>query len=117
MTQGLGVLRQQTKQFIDENPTAISLVRGVKVPDGAGGNTFTTVDLLPQTMRLIEQQENSTVERQTVGGKVVRPMLNLFCEYDADIQRGDQFTWQGMTVQVVWITDTGYAKTAEVASL
>lgn len=117
MTQGLGVLRQQTKQFINENPTDISLIRGIKVPDGAGGNTFDTVDLLPQTMRIIEQQESDAVERQSVGGKVVRPILNLLCEYDADVRRGDQFTWQGLTVQVVWVTNTGYAITAEVGTL
>jgi hypothetical protein len=35
--------------------------------------------------------------------------------YNFNVQMGDYFTWNGMRVEVVWITDFGYQKIAEVA--
>lgn len=113
--QGLGVLREQTEAFIAENPYIVALVRNTKVSDGAGGWTTTPLALSPQVVRLVPQSRLVSVERRTVGGEMTKPDMNMLATYDADVEVGDTFTWNGRTVEVVWIHATGYEKTCEVA--
>lgn len=114
--QGISVLTEQTEQFIDENPTDLVLTRNTKVPDGAGGSTTSPTDLDPQTVRVIPQSRLVSVERRTTAGAVVKPDMNLICMPDADVQRGDTFTYNGLKMQVVWVSVLSYEKIAEVAT-
>lgn len=112
----LAAMRKQTKRYIDENPITTDLSRVNKVPDSSGGVKTTRAPInKPQTFRIIQQQQNQQVERRAADGTNVRPDLNLMAEYDADVKKGDQFTYQGATVEVVYIQDLNYELMCEVA--
>jgi hypothetical protein len=115
----LNVLRKQTTAYIAANPVAVALVRTVLVDDGAGGKKPASVGpLSPQTVRIIQQNDLRTgVERRTVAGEVVRPTLAMLTEWNANVEEGDTFTWNDLSLEVVWITDLGYEKTCEVATV
>jgi hypothetical protein len=114
--QGVEVLREQTEAFISENPTSLVLTRATPQDDGAGGTLPAYPTPLPaQTVRVVPQAPTSAVERRTVSGEVVKPELRVVGPYNFNVQMGDYFTWNGMRVEVVWITDFGYQKIAEVA--
>ena len=106
---------RQTKRFINENPTAVVFTRNVRAPDGAGGYTTTPTDLDPQVVRVVQQRRAVAVERRNSSGEVVTPSITLVCAHDADVRRNDTFTWQDLPAEVVWVTDLGYVKHAEVA--
>ena len=114
--QGVEVLREQTKQFIAEDPTSVVLSRNTKAEDGAGGSTFTPAPLPSQVVKVAQRSESSSVERRTESGEVVRPGITLVCEWDADIQRGDTFEWEGLNVEIVWVTALDYVKHGEGAA-
>jgi hypothetical protein len=112
----MGVLREQTKQYIEQNPKEIVLTRYVKVADGAGG-TRTNSSVLPsQTMRAITNRSAVSAERRTVGGVTVVPEVTLQGLWTADIRRGDTFMLDGVLMEVVWVSDLGYEKLAEVTT-
>lgn len=114
--QGVAVLREQTRRFIADLPTEVTLSRSVASDDGAGGTVYgPPASLSPQTFKLTQQSESSATERRTSDGEVVRPTLRVVAEWDADIAIGDTFTWNGLPVEVVWITALPYEKLAEVA--
>lgn len=110
------VLQEQTQRFIDEKPTGIVIKRSTKTPDGAGGWTTTESSLNPQIGRIVTQRQGAGVERTTVGGENVRPDVVVIMRHDADIIRGDWFTWDGLRMDVVWVNDLGYEKMAEVSA-
>lgn len=112
----LTALRRQTEMIIQENPTDVVITRRVKVSDGAGGVTYNPTPLDPQTVRFIEQVRRIEVERRTVGGETVTPDFNMLCEYNADVQKGDQLNWRGMLLEVVWVIDLDYERTCELAA-
>lgn len=113
--QGINVEREQTEQFIDQNPTMITFTRNTKVPDGAGGGTYTPTPLPPQKVRVIAQSRLVSVERRNVHGATVRPDMNLLALWDADIQRGDTFSLNNMDMEVIWVNVLPYEVMAEVA--
>lgn len=113
--QGISVEREQTEQFIDQNPISVTLSRNVRIDDGAGGGTVSSTPLPPQKMRFVPQSRLVSVERRNVAGAKVKPDMNLIALWNADIQRGDTFTWQGMTMEVVWVNKIPYEIIAEVA--
>lgn len=106
---------RNTKRFIDQNPSFITLMRGVDVPDGAGGSTETPAPLEPQEMRVVQQARAVATERRNSAGEVVTPTITLVCMPDTDIKRGDEFTWEGLSAEVVWVTDLKYVKHGEVS--
>lgn len=113
--QGLGVLREQTKQFIGENPVDLVITRNVRTSDGAGGFVTAPTNLSPQTVRLVPVNKLASIQRTSVSGSMVVPDLTVIGEADLDIQRGDTFTYNGIKMQVVWVNVLGYEKTAEAA--
>lgn len=115
-SQGVNVEREQTQQFIDQNPLYITFTRNVRNPDGAGGGTYTPTPLPPQKCRIVPQNRMISVERRNVNGAVVRPDMNVIAPWDADIMRGDTFQWQNMTMEVVWVNAISYEIIAEVAA-
>ena len=112
--QGVAIEREQTRKFIAENPVNVVLTRRTKVADGAGGSRDTTLALPAQRMRAIPQRSGVSVERRTVNGVTVTPDLVLQGEHNCDIQRGDWFTYNGIAMEVVWVTTLPYEKLAEV---
>ncbi len=114
--QGTDVMRQQTQQFIKDNPTDLVITRRVRVSDGAGGFTTTPTDLSPQEVRIVQQPANESIERRNSDGEVVRPVLKVLGRHDADFQMDDTFTWNGMRCEIVWVTVFPYEKVAEVAA-
>lgn len=113
--EGIGVLREQTKRFIAENPIDIVFTRNVKTPDGAGGTTSAPVSLEPQTVRVIQQASAQSSERRTVSGEMTTPDYKVLTEWDADIAMGDTFEWRNLDAEIVWIIDMPYERTAEIA--
>ena len=114
--QELSIQREQTTNYINANPTDIALTRYTRTSDGAGGTTATGATLDPQTFRVVAQSSAArTTERRTVSGAMVNPDIILVCQWDANIERGDSFDYNGIKMQVVWITDLQYEKLAEVA--
>lgn len=113
--QGLAILRRQTTQFINENPSDISFEREVNVDDGAGGVRKSRLPLTPQRVRVIEQERSAEVESASVGGEVLNPDYVIIAEHDADIQEGDSFNWRGRSHEIKYVRlDKPYEVWAQV---
>lgn len=108
---------RQTKHFIDQNPSTIVFGRNVKTEDGAGGfiDSDGPTPLDPQVVRVVQQRRAVEIERRNSSGEVVNPTITLVCMPSTDVVRGDTFKWQGLNAEVVWVTELGYVKHAEVA--
>jgi hypothetical protein len=113
MREGNPVLREQTKHFIDDNPTDVVLKRSVWADDGAGGTTAgPPTNLTAQTVRLVPQ---SLTEARTISGEVVQIVYVMVAEHDADILPDDTFTHEGMKFAITIVQNVGdYEKRAEV---
>lgn len=105
---------RQTERFIAENPTDLVLTRNTRASDGAGGFTTSPTPLSSQVVRIVQQRTSAAVERRNISGEVVNPSVTLVCLPSVNVQRGDTFTWQGLSAEVVWRTDLGYVVHAEV---
>lgn len=108
------ILRKQTSQYIAYNPVPVTMGRVTPVPDGAGGKRSSRVSRPTQNVRIIQAQENQDVLRQDAEGNDVRPDLNMMMEWDGDVQKGDQFTWNGYLCEVVYVQDMAYEKMCEI---
>lgn len=113
--QSQGVWKDQTLQFIDQNPIDIAFERMAKVPDGAGGFTQSPTTLDPQRVRKVIQNNSQAVRRLNGDGELVAPEYKLVCRWDADVQRTDRFVLDGIDVEIIWVTDFPYERIAEVA--
>lgn len=115
-TQELAVLRRQTLHYIKSNPSEVIFTRMTKTPDGAGGSSIEPAPQTPQTVRIIQQQQYKDVERRNAAGEVVRPNMTVLAAHDANMLRGDTFVWEGLVMEVVWVTDMKYELVGEVAT-
>lgn len=113
--EGVGVLREQTERFIAENPSDIIFTRNTKVEDGMGGHTLDPHPLDSQRVRIIQQVSAQATERRTVSGEMTTPDMKVLAAWDADLEMGDTFEWRDLPVEVIWIVELPYEKTAEVA--
>lgn len=111
--QGVATLKKQTRWFINQNPTSVVLNRKTKVDDGAGGSTYTTKPLDPQTVRLIESNPVNVTTRN-VSGSMDLPQRFIVATADADVIEGDTFTDQGNKYRVGYVLRRPYELTAEV---
>jgi hypothetical protein len=88
-----------TEQFIDENPSQITITRETIVGDGAGGKISSgTTTLGAQKMRLvgIEPRRGQTlIMLVTRDGENVTANSTIIAMPDANIQNQDQFTIDG----------------------
>lgn len=112
--EGTTVLKEQTKRFIDENPTDIVFTHNARVPDGMGGYTTAPTPVPAQRVRVIQSVSAQATERRTTSGEMVSPDMKILGEWDADIHKDDTFVWNGLNVEVVWVVVLPYEKTAEV---
>jgi hypothetical protein len=113
--EGVAILREQTKRFIDENPTDVVFTHNTPVSDGMGGHTTTPTPVPAQTVRIIQAVSAQSSERRTVSGEMTTPDMKVLAEWDADIEMGDTFEWRNLPVEVIWVVELPYEKTAEVA--
>jgi hypothetical protein len=105
----LVVNKANTKAFIDNDPSTITINRDTYISDGAGGKkksgspTTTYVGLV---VRMIPQGADNATSNpitQTTNGSLDRPDFVLLGEAPLDIQRNDYFTWRGETWEVISI--------------
>lgn len=111
------LLVEQTQQFINDNPTSLVFTRHTKTPDGAGGTTSTSAPLPAQVVRIVQASPTRTsVGVRNTEGEVTQPDANLICTLDVDVQIGDTFQWNGLSMKVVWVILLPYEKIAEVVA-
>lgn len=114
--QGGMYLVKQTRQFINEDPTDITLTRTTRNSDGAGGWTpGAPVNVVKQTVRLVPTNPNAGAESRTVDGEVLKTQYSIVAMPDADIEEGDSFKINGARHEVVIVLNIGgYELRAEV---
>lgn len=115
-TAELAIQRRLTKAFIEADVLPVVLRRSTVTSDGAGGSVQgDPQDLQPQRMRLIPLGDGAK-ERFTANGEEVRPSYKLLGRYDADMERGDEFTLNGNRYEIVFVTENRqYEVKGEVA--
>lgn len=86
-----------TEAFIDDNPADIVLTRRKRVQTTAGGFVWVDVDpLLAQKGRMVfSSNKGDNLTRTLPEGQVVDVTATLVFAADADVQRGDKFTYEG----------------------
>ena len=99
----LSIQRRLTAEFIKSDSVDVVLYRSAPVADGKGGTVKGSPAPLPeQCMRLIPLGDGAT-ERFTANGQAVQPQYMLMGSYDADMQRFDSFTLDGVRYEVVFV--------------
>ncbi len=92
-----------TRQFIDENPLEVTLVRSQKTQTSAGGWVLQNpTNLLPQTVRLVPGQMYADTVRTTSDGREVNPTFTIVAPMDADMERFDTFSIDDFDYEIVW---------------
>lgn len=101
--QGSALHLKQTTAFVNENPSAIQLIRETKVKTPAGGiKTQNAAPLTPVVMRLVAiNRVGATTQRTTPDGRLVIPTHNLVGTPPIDIQEGDKFNLDGKDYEVI----------------
>lgn len=108
----LSVMRKQTEQFIKENPTSITVVRSVRVPNGKGGYTTNAVEQAPQTFRIIPQK-GAGIASRNVDGEAIAPQFVLIGRWDANIGDSDSFHLGGRDYSVTYVRGAGLSTAYE----
>lgn len=110
----LSVLRKQTKQFIDNNPSQVVFQRGTRVSNGKGGYTTTYADVAEQTVRIIMASAgNAHVASRNIDGEEIQPAFVVLGLWDADISNNDKFTYQGRDYSVMYVRGAGAPRAYE----
>lgn len=113
----LALQRRITRGFIAYDAIQVTLRRPVKAADGAGGTETTGfTELMPQTFRLLPQEDGATA-RTTAEGETATPEYILMGDSDADVARFDEFQLGERRYQVVYIDNRQYEIKAEVIYL
>lgn len=99
----LAIQRMNTDAFITAWPETLALSRQTKISDGQGGWTFGPPTSLPPQQFAVLSQNTQLEERLTLDGQMVRPDYKLVGYSDANVQRGDWFTWKGQRYDVVYV--------------
>lgn len=101
----LVVRRRLVKAFIDADPVDIVLTRTSKVATrGAGFKQGTPRDLDPLRGRIVPTKRRWTDPFVVIQpGDVIRYPFLFFCRFDADIEKNDEFEWNGEYFVIVSI--------------
>lgn len=120
MTLRTGELKAQQRlslAFIEADARDVILQRSSRTDDGAGGVVVgTPVSVGSQRLRLLPQEDGAT-ERTTAEGESATPQYMLMGPWNANMQRFDEFTLDGVRYQVVYIDDRKYELKGEVIRL
>lgn len=113
----LSAHRITTKWFVKADSFECALVRNSQVPDGAGGYTMSSITLPLQTLRMVPLQD-STSNRISSDGRLLRPRYMLIGEWEVTIEKFDNFVKDDRRYEVVFVLDNDqYQVKAEVAYL
>lgn len=101
----LKMQRHQLDAWRDARPTELVLTRPSRVKDGVGGWTEQDpVELDPQKFRIVVFKRRLTQFMDNIDeGEVPNLNYTLVGYPDADIEKGDMFTYEGNTYTVVAI--------------
>lgn len=103
-TTDISIGENLTRQFIDEEPVDVIMIRRTKTPTSAGGYKWTNpVPQAKQTMRKLRAKAEGA-RRVTSDGKVIVPSAILVGVLDANIRRFDLVGIDDVTHEVVWVT-------------
>jgi hypothetical protein len=103
--------------FIQADVRDVVLMRSPRTDDGAGGFVVgEPVPVAAQKLRLLPQEDGAT-ERTTAEGESATPQFMLMGPWNANMQRFDEFTLDGVRYQVVYIDDRKYELKGEVVRL
>lgn len=118
LTAERAIQRRLTTSFIATDPESIVLLPQTRTENGSGGFTVAQGDpRSSQTMRLIPLT-NTTTERLTLDGKMVVPKFMLMAQWDAIVDRWDQFELDGVRYEIVHLQEKrDYQTKAEVVYL
>lgn len=95
MTTEVEAQRRLTSAFIMSKPTSIWPVRAVSTPDGAGGLKWSSNTA--EASVVVRLDSTSRFPTTATGGRSVLYQYQLMAEWDADLQRGDRFEYNGVT--------------------
>jgi hypothetical protein len=110
--------RDNTTAYIATDPTDIIFTPRVKVSDGHGGQVWSTPGALQAQRVRIITSATLNIERRTEDGRMVNPDVLLLLEWDAVVENGYRFTYDGNNWEVVFVNDDlNYEKQAEVVRL
>lgn len=111
--------RANTTAYIATDPTDIQFIARTKTSDGHGGQVWSNpAPMQAQRVRIITNVSAAAVERRTEDGRVVNPDIMLLLEWDAVVENGYRFVWDGNNWEVVFVNDDlNYEKQAEVIRL
>lgn len=93
---------QITEKFIAADSSQVTMLRSEKLNDGAGGfilQNEAPVTPDPVTVRMIPRSDR-TPELALADGRILRPEFAILAMPDVDIQRYDEFYWNGVRWQV-----------------
>jgi len=102
---GLMVMRRNLDAFIRSDPTMITLVRTAKVQTSAGGWVKGTSTPIPaQQMRFVPfKRRMSDAVNNTQDGPLSLAEYILVGRYNVDVQKGDEFDYNGLHHSVTQI--------------
>lgn len=105
--------RRSYIRFIRDDPIHIQLMRSVKTTTAAGGKVKGLPQALPfQTFRLVPSSGRNEQAGETSEGQVERSKMTLVGVYNADVQKGDIFEWDGEWYRVVSVDVDHEVRTA-----
>lgn len=110
------VLRRQTKVFIESDATVLRLVPHTEERTPAGGlRRAPRTARKPQSFRVVAKDRRATanggnlVVGRSQDGDIRADNLELLGEWDAEMERGDQFDLDGTTYVVTEVQPAGSA--------
>jgi len=96
---------QITQRFIEADASQVTMLRSTRNNDGAGGfilENEVPVTPEPITIRMIPRSDR-TPELALADGRILRPEFAILGMPDVDIQRYDEFFWDGVRWQVAHV--------------
>lgn len=88
----LALLRYTTKQYIQDDPTEVIIMRQTKVSRPGGGHVFPKNPIAPQIFRFVNQDITGGAINGSDDGTARRFTYVLIGEHDADLDVND--TWE-----------------------
>lgn len=86
----LALRRKMAKDSIAINPTEVIITRSAKTKNKAGGYDEGPIDLPPQIVRIFLNNPKLST-KTTEGGEVQKKTYGMLADYEADIQKDDEF--------------------------
>lgn len=101
----ISLRRRNLKTYIAADPVTVVFTRFPQVSDGAGGwRKGQPTQVAPQMMRLVPYKRRlSSLTDMVTAGDIPHAQYSLVAEYDADVQRYDEFELNGEWMKVIGV--------------